>query len=476
MNGNGVPRKLARKVAWAVAMSTAAYGIEAIWEDQAWLLNGFHRLTTEIGRRVAGTFSSTKGEDAIRAADIPPTRPALDRRRERLLSAALSATPDAPKRALIPVAATDDSSRSRVSTWFREASRNLLKEGQQVEKTSPMRRHRTPWHPPEGPTLHAWTDGSFRKSAGVGWVISSSNDGSGEIIAWDSKSLGGMHTAFDAEVTAIQLAIYWFITNRHGARSLVVHSDSTSAIERAAHTGAGPGQSQARKIQRWVQALARQSTPRWVNIEWVKGHAGTPGNERADALAGSAAETAGPYSPVMSLAFLKMRISDKFRTAKDGWHNDPSNHGLAEIPPPPPKKSMLDRARNAIARTAAQIRTGHWRSAVYLKRIRKPGYTEDACWFCNDGKTMSRSHVLLHCKNPKIAGARLEAWEGKNPGGVRVLLANPRWERRFVRFLELSGVGRTMKDGTDEESAYATRMDGWVAWEARRGREERGEG
>ena len=29
---NRIPRKLARKVAWAVAMSTAAYGIEAIWE------------------------------------------------------------------------------------------------------------------------------------------------------------------------------------------------------------------------------------------------------------------------------------------------------------------------------------------------------------------------------------------------------------------------------------------------------------
>jgi len=39
---------------------------------------------------LAGTFSSTKGDDAIRAADIPPTRPALDRRRERLLAAALA--------------------------------------------------------------------------------------------------------------------------------------------------------------------------------------------------------------------------------------------------------------------------------------------------------------------------------------------------------------------------------------------------
>jgi hypothetical protein len=97
MNANGVPRKLARKVAWAVSMSTAAYGVEALWEGQQWLLDGFNKLTTVIARAVAGTFSSTKGEDAIRAADIPPARPALDRRRERLLAAIVAAPKGTPK-------------------------------------------------------------------------------------------------------------------------------------------------------------------------------------------------------------------------------------------------------------------------------------------------------------------------------------------------------------------------------------------
>jgi hypothetical protein len=43
----------------------------------------------------------------------------------------------------------------------------------------------------------------------------------------------------------------------------------------------------------------------------------------------------------------------------------------------------------------------------------------------------------------------------EDPGGVRVrvLLANARWERRLVKFLELSGVGRVMADGTDEDGA-----------------------
>jgi len=50
------------------------------------------------------------------------------------------------------------------------------------------------------------------------------------------------------------------------------------------------------------------------------------------------------------------------------------------------------------------------------------------------------------------------AREGKSPRGVRVLPANPRWERRVLKFLELSGVRRVM----DEDAARAERLDGWI--------------
>jgi len=79
---------------------------------------------------------------------------------------------------------------------------------------------------------------------------------------------------------------------------------------------------------------------------------------------------------------------------------------------------------------------------------------------------VSRSHTLLHCSNERLRTARAEAWEGKSPGGVRVLLGNPRWEQRFLEFLGLSGVGRTMTDGTDEDGAHAAAMDEWTVWEA----------
>jgi len=82
---------------------------------------------------------------------------------------------------------------------------------------------------------------------------------------------------------------------------------------------------------------------------------------------------------------------------------------------------------------------------------------------------MTRSHALLHCPNATLAAARVEAWEGRNPRGIRTLLSDPRWEGRLLRFLELSGVGRCVEGGVDEDQAYAEKMDGWIVWEAEEG-------
>lgn len=170
--------------------------------------------------------------------------------------------------------------------------------------------------------------------------MTTSDDGSGDdtVIAQGSKSLGSQQTAFDAEVTAIESALYWFTTHRHGYRGLVIHSDSTSAIARAGHTGAGPGQEHAIRIQRWVFSMLKRSTPRTVAIRWVKGHAGTPGNEKADHLAGEAAERPGPYT-AMSLAHLKLEDLRKVqgcqremaRRPGTPWHDGDPPAGTQKI-------------------------------------------------------------------------------------------------------------------------------------------------
>jgi hypothetical protein len=76
-----------------------------------------------------------------------------------------------------------------------------------------------------------------------------------------------------------------------------------------------------------------------------------------------------------------------------------------------------------------------------------------------------KSAGLVELPYPRLLSASTEAREGKSPDSARRLLADLRWAKRFVHFLELSGVGRTLADGVDEESAYASRIDTWIAWE-----------
>jgi hypothetical protein len=142
------------------------------------------------------------------------------------------------------------------------------------------------------------------------------------------------------------------------------------------------------------------------------------------------------------------------------WHKDPDHHGSEEILPPPTKKSCLDGARNSIARCAAQIRTGHWRSAVYLKGSRRqvlvlPG---------------AELHDQVACSPPlperQNQGSPHRGLGRQGPGKCQGPPVEPtRWERSLLRFLELSGVGRVMEDGVDEEEARAGRLDRWIPWE-----------
>jgi hypothetical protein len=119
-------------------------------------------------------------------------------------------------------------------------------------------------------------------------------------------------------------------------------------------------------------------------------HSGIEGNDRADQLAGESA--AEKITGRTSIAWLKGRISQRYSMAKE----TETASGKDSIIPPAPKKSFLDGASNRLACTIAQIRTGHWLCAPYLKRTRKARDDEvsDRWWWC-EYRRMSRTHVFL---------------------------------------------------------------------------------
>jgi len=67
---------------------------------------------------------------------------------------------------------------------------------------------------------------------------------------------------FDAEITAVEEALFWFMKVNH--RALIIHSDSASTIACAGHTGAGPGQWHAVRIHRQVSASGASTEP-WIS-------------------------------------------------------------------------------------------------------------------------------------------------------------------------------------------------------------------
>jgi hypothetical protein len=86
---------------------------------------------------------------------------------------------------------------------------------------------------PSPSTCYGWTDGSFRRSASMGWYITLDSSGASWSIAQGFKPLGSRQTPFDAELAGIHAALAWFRFNI--IRHMVTRSDSQSAIARASH-------------------------------------------------------------------------------------------------------------------------------------------------------------------------------------------------------------------------------------------------
>jgi hypothetical protein len=114
-------------------------------------------------------------------------------------------------------------------------------------------RLKTPWSKPRNGRkgCHAWTDGSFRKAAGLGWLITKDNKREGPIIAEGARNLGGQQTAFDAEVAAIEQAVQWFLTADQDLRHLIIHPLRLYECDRSSQPHQrGPGPEHNPKYQK----------------------------------------------------------------------------------------------------------------------------------------------------------------------------------------------------------------------------------
>jgi hypothetical protein len=78
---------------------------------------------------------------------------------------------------------------------------------------------------------------------------------------------------------------------------------------------------------------------------------------------------------------------------------------------------------------------------------------------------MTRTHVLLRC--PTFEADRREVWKDPTTGAftrpqsIGTLLGNPRWEKRLLKFLEKTTIGKVGPDKIDAEIRRITRYEEW---------------
>jgi hypothetical protein len=79
---------------------------------------------------------------------------------------------------------------------------------------------------------------------------------------------------------------------------------------------------------------------------------------------------------------------------------------------------------------------------------------------------MTRTHVLLRCV--AFEEFRHETWtdpltgEFTRPSSIGQLLGNPRWEKRLLKFLQRTKIGRIGPDLIDDEIRRVTQYEGWT--------------
>jgi len=131
-----------------------------------------------------------------------------------------------------------------------------------------------------------WADGSRTDDGRVGATVVCSNGDSWTVFC---SHLGtGRKEVFDTELWAIGIALRKSVARAetlttHGVTRVAIFSDSQAAIRQMTHLDPGPGPGQP--LARVVNDSARVFCDSYgikVEIHWVLGHSGIPGNEQAD--------------------------------------------------------------------------------------------------------------------------------------------------------------------------------------------------
>lgn len=245
--------------------------------------------------------------------------------------------------------------------------------------------------------IHVYTDGSAFKAtikAGYGVYICYPDGSSEELF----DACGEFCSNYEAEVTALETAVYQlktvFDTYPSRAQNIVIFTDSMSALQSL--EGNDRSRADMAKIILDVDELMTSHNIKIV-LQWIPGHSGTPGNDRADRLAkrGTTQEQP-PTATTLQTAKSVVRTINK-EIWLNGWAMGSTGREVYRYMASPDPNDNINHLARRDQSTIFRLRSQHIPLNRHLNRI-QPQHPP-MCQMC-DFPYETVDHHLFEC--PKL--------------------------------------------------------------------------
>jgi ribonuclease HI len=292
-------------------------------------------------------------------------------------------------------------------------------------------------------TVHIYTDGSgINERIGAAMHCRTDQYVEQRYLGKNSESM-----VYAGELEAIHMAVTHAKDLKHMESR--IFSDSQAAMISLAKPKRQSGQEIIKRILDVIDALYSTTPPHALQLEWVPGHVGIEGNEKADQAAKRAAIE--KINPAMPQTILKSARANEIHQAierekQKQWMNGKgtAKHLRNMTKQNTTKQNLTKRMKQSsqiyeklskrkhIA-WIAWLRTGHCPLNNYLERINR--INDATCIGCGDAKETVQ-HFLLVCQ--KYERLRDGMRKKVGVGGMKMekLLGDPRRIKATVEFIE----------------------------------------
>ncbi|XP_054260409.1 uncharacterized protein LOC128985061 [Macrosteles quadrilineatus] len=229
-----------------------------------------------------------------------------------------------------------------------------------------------------------YTDGSLdpaESKSGAGYFAERSNESF--FVPANSCS------STDTELLAINAAVAHCMVIE--SQKICILSDSKSALQLLKQYKPS---SYYHRIQE-IFHLLNLSTDKEICFQWIPGHCGLQGNEKADRIAKAATNMHPIPSKELTLTSC-IAASQRLLTQKwvEKWKDEPTGRHLYDLLKEPNNTDIYKNLPRSVSTFASRARTGHIVTQSYLFRFQLA--ESPLCLVCQTEEE-TLQHILLHC-------------------------------------------------------------------------------